>query len=1025
MAITAVSSLYPPQVDTFMPAFINTDGVIINFSVSPYNSAGNAGGDGFYSNSIRSVHIVVLDQKTNQDALGSTNVFFPSVSEGETEYDKDNVDYAQILLNRTLIIPFNETYIDYDENTGVYSYKLSVDVLKQELDEKGNALPKKFKTDQYYKVQLRFDSCDRDSLLQDTLGTHAIDEINPGSLNYNYLTENRQYFSEWSSVCLIRAIDRPILLLSGYRSFSDFTDPDIEQDAANGILPSAKVPSYNPGSFSLFGRLHFTGGTETEHLQSYKFSIRERADLEAEPLYETETFYAAAPKYEISSLINFDNAKANSTYYLAVEWTTCNQYSQTDVFKFNINEYEHSLTFAPEINISVNEEDGYVNVKVIGQASTEGNLLIKRASSIDDFKEWTLIHYEHTGENIEVDFKDMTVGSLLCYDYSVQFQFSKGTLSEAISWYKDLKKDYIYPSFYDMLIYRQGKQIAIRYNGQISNLKPIVNRVKVDTLGSKYPRFAENAKMNYKQYNIAGLISAEADFNRQFLSEVSSEYELEMEYYDKYMDGKYITRNDTVADGEQVEGNEYKSSNRSAALKNTSHDAYPLENWYWEREFRETLVAWLNDGKPKLFRSMTEGNILVMITNVSLTPNKTIGRMLYDFSATLYEVGDGYSLSSLGDSGIIDLPVFIADYEATEDEQSNESSKKVVEAVLQTYQWTNNTGAVYDIINGSTEYNESLSDLLYFKYQGFFDNKTWRSLKVKSIKIQFTSEPRFYEVQGNLLTPVDEKDATSKHLYGHRLILGFVKKKPGDAIDFSSSDFAEIFVNEKGYYQIPTDIKIYHLFIDPKDTIIADFVVEYQEVESQDTIPASTSVLNVIVGQLSGPFAPGIFVGKEIKNKYELIQYSDKDKMLATQYMSYWDGISLDVDPYAIFKVQFYEDKETVFREFVVGRTGVFDLMFDYPIRDIGFVGRRMVLSTNPEIIEEWEFKTDPTLYSFTDQVIHPEYNTVYQIGDQSKIYYIDSKWYNFNFIERTVGCAEVPINGYLNYTGDLIRSEY
>lgn len=70
-----------------------------------------------------------------------------------------------------------------------------------------------------------------------------------------------------------------------------------------------------------------------------------------------------------------------------------------------------------------------------------------------------------------------------------------------------------------MLILRQDKQFAIRFDEQIQSLKPIVNRVKIDTLGNKYPRFAENARMNYKQFQISGIVSAESDFNRKFMSE--------------------------------------------------------------------------------------------------------------------------------------------------------------------------------------------------------------------------------------------------------------------------------------------------------------------------------------------------------------------------------------------------------------------------------------------------------------------------------------------------------------------------
>ena len=53
---------------------------------------------------------------------------------------------------------------------------------------------------------------------------------------------------------------------------------------------------------------------------------------------------------------------------------------------------------------------------------------------------------------------------------------------------------------------------------------------------------------------------------------------------------------------------------------------------------------------------MPEGNIPVMVMDVSLTPKTELGRMIYDFSATLYEVGDGYSLEDLERLNIINIP---------------------------------------------------------------------------------------------------------------------------------------------------------------------------------------------------------------------------------------------------------------------------------------------------------------------------------------------------------------------------------
>jgi hypothetical protein len=57
-----------------------------------------------------------------------------------------------------------------------------------------------------------------------------------------------------------------------------------------------------------------------------------------------------------------------------------------------------------------------------------------------------------------------------------------------------------------------------------------------------------------------------------------------------------------------------------------------------EREFRFLVLNWLNNGKPKVFRSATEGNYIVRLMNVNLSPNDTLGRMLYTFNSNAYSV---------------------------------------------------------------------------------------------------------------------------------------------------------------------------------------------------------------------------------------------------------------------------------------------------------------------------------------------------------------------------------------------------
>ncbi len=78
------------------------------------------------------------------------------------------------------------------------------------------------------------------------------------------------------------------------------------------------------------------------------------------------------------------------------------------------------------------------------------------------------------------------------------------------------------------------------------------------------------------------------------------------------------------------------------------------ENIMSERYFKLLVLDWLTDGKPKLFRSPTEGNYIVRLLNVSLTPKTELGRMIHEFNCTAYEIAD-FNYQSLVDLGLLSI----------------------------------------------------------------------------------------------------------------------------------------------------------------------------------------------------------------------------------------------------------------------------------------------------------------------------------------------------------------------------------
>lgn len=214
------------------------------------------------------------------------------------------------------------------------------------------------------------------------------------------------------------------------------------------------------------------------------------------------------------------------------------------------------------------------------------------------------------------DFSLFDIGANSKYYYecgqTVQFAYintakNELCLSEKVKyWFEDL-----------ILSDAQGNCLNIQYNPTISSFKNVVLETKTDTIGSQYPFIYRNDDVKYKEMQIGGLIS-------------------------------YHLPNDGINFNVGIVNNISSRDKTPSALSDFQESGTNLsdENIKRELDFKLKVMDWLNDGMPKLLRSPTEGTYLVRLVNVSLTPEKILGRMLHAFTATAYEI-DGHDIPTL------------------------------------------------------------------------------------------------------------------------------------------------------------------------------------------------------------------------------------------------------------------------------------------------------------------------------------------------------------------------------------------
>lgn len=250
-----------------------------------------------------------------------------------------------------------------------------------------------------------------------------------------------------------------------------------------------------------------------------------------------------------------------------------------------------------------------------------GQFNLLRASNEDDYKSWykltsfALASWDSSQSKFLCN--DYSVAQGITYKYALQAYNNKGVFS------KRIEASPLTVDFEDIFLNDGERQLRVRFNPKVSSFKNTILEQKTDTIGSKYPFFFRNGNVKYKEFPISGLISILADENAEFIN------------------GMSITE---------------KKRALTPAIDLAAID-YQLtdpvgENFKREREFKEEVLEWLTNGKPKLFRSAAEGSYIVRLMNTSLSPNDTLGRMLHTFSSTAYEVAD-YTFDNLREYGML------------------------------------------------------------------------------------------------------------------------------------------------------------------------------------------------------------------------------------------------------------------------------------------------------------------------------------------------------------------------------------
>lgn len=451
-------------------------------------------------------------------------------------------------------------------------------------------------------------------------------------------------FSEWSTVMIIKAIDTPIIKIEN--------DEAKREDVISTERIEATLTPLFIGSFNI-------SSASNELLDRYKFDLYEGASKDPNYLLETSGWLQHNGSINNTDTYRFKTVLTNNKSYTVVySIITINEYEgESEPYNFSVNRTYLGDLEGVSIRVEDNDvycrENGCIKIFCTAKNGLSGSYVITRSSEKDNYQIWEDLKYLKFSNQVLNDsliYTDFIIESGIRYKYAIQQENSAGLRTSQVYETSNQGRSVDFEHSY---IYRDGVQLKLSLNQTLSSFKHTTLRSKQDTLGDKYPHLIQNGNAYYAEFPISGLISFQMDEYQTFFS---------LDDDGLYYNGKLAIPEDKFTIKNVVRGKcQERQTTHSEVSTNESKLSISTDltddNVFIERAFREKVEEFLNDFNYKLFKSPTEGNIVIGLLNISLTPNNTVGRMLYSFSATAYEVLEN-TIENLNEVNIIDIGEF-------------------------------------------------------------------------------------------------------------------------------------------------------------------------------------------------------------------------------------------------------------------------------------------------------------------------------------------------------------------------------
>lgn len=334
------------------------------------------------------------------------------------------------------------------------------------------------------------------------------------------------------------------------------------------------------------------------------------------------------------------NFTTTTTLSFTLSWGTVGGYigEYTDC-RITFTPYSSSNTGTQKVY--VNNEVGAARIEMTLDAEPPSLMRLERASSKQLYGDWAAI-----AEIPESDFN--STHSCAYVDTSLEpgvgYRYRLADLSNIIYCEVDSagKRPEVITTTESVFLTTFDRQLKIKYGVELSSFNYNSATSISSALGSKYPIYQRNGYEKYRSFSLKGTIAFEGEEDTGFWV---GEDQIVFEQNPSL---RQITLNDSQSlVSTEIAGTSVTTSYSNPKVK-LFNDIYCAilpqdaeEEWAIKQKyFREQVMEYLMRNQRFLLRSFTEGNMIVALSNIQLTPKTQLGRNIYDFSAQVTEVAD-------------------------------------------------------------------------------------------------------------------------------------------------------------------------------------------------------------------------------------------------------------------------------------------------------------------------------------------------------------------------------------------------